>query len=209
MIMDNLSINPEIGLILLAAGESRRLQGLSKQLLKFKEKTLIRLAAEQALGSLAKIVCVVLGARSETVKEEIKDLQLESVINEDWLSGMSSSIKSGLNHLLKIAPNLSAVVLQLCDQPLITSEIINRLAQTYYDSGKGIIASEYDGTFGVPAVFDKSYFDELLNLNEQTGAKSIIKRHKEDVVLIETPEAAFDIDTREDYERLLCSKMSL
>lgn len=189
-------------MILLAAGESRRLGNSPKQLLDFHGKTLIRHSAETALAVGCDYTVVVLGANADLIRKEIEDLPVEIVVNEDWASGMSSSIKSGLKHLLEINTNLSAVCLYLCDQPLITSNILKNLQQEFFNTEKKIIASKYDETFGVPALFENSLFDELLNLNNQTGAKKLIGKYKSDTGFIHIPEAAFDVDTVEDYERL-------
>ena len=193
----------KIGVILLAAGASTRYGNFPKQLLKINDKTLIRHAAQQALASSAQTVCIVLGANFEIIKNEIEDLAVEIAVNENWADGMSSSIKSGLKHLLNIEPNFSAVVLQLCDQPLVTNEILNQLIQTHFETQKKIVASEYGQSFGVPALFERELFEELLMLNKETGAKSLIKKHENEAIFINIPEAIFDIDTREDYEKLI------
>ena len=199
--MKTLKDELQIGLVLLAAGESRRL-GKPKQLLKFNKKTLLRHSAETALASRYSPVCVVLGAKADEIKAEIADLPLEIVINENWQSGMSSSLKTGLKKLLEIAPNLSAIVVQLCDQPLINSMMLNRLAETYQKTHAPVVASEYAGTIGVPALFDCSIFDEILNLSADKGAQQIIKKYLAKVEKISIPEAEVDVDTKEDYEKI-------
>jgi molybdenum cofactor cytidylyltransferase len=195
--------NSSLGLVLLAAGASNRLGNSPKQLLEFRGKTLIRRAAENALASTCGNICVVLGAYAEKIKREIDGLPIEIVVNENWQSGMSSSLKYGLEKLLEAAPNLSAVVVMLADQPLIDSTIINRLIEVFSETQNPIIAGEYAETVGVPAIFARSLFDELLNLSADAGAKRIIKKYAASAGKIPVPEAAFDIDTREDYENLL------
>jgi molybdenum cofactor cytidylyltransferase len=197
------SHSSKIGLILLAAGASRRLENFPKQLLEFRGKTLLRRAAENALASKCGKTCVVLGANAEKLKREIDDLPIEIVVNENWANGMSSSLKCGLGKLLEVEPNLPAVVVTLCDQPLIDSAIIDRLTEAFSASRNQIIAAEYAETVGVPAIFARSIFDELMNLADDGGAKQIIKKHAASVGKIPVPEAAFDVDTRNDYENLL------
>ncbi len=190
---------------MLAAGASRRLGNSPKQLLEFRGKTLIRRAAENALASRCDKICVVLGANAEKIEREIGDLPLEIVVNEDWASGMGASLKCGLEKLLEAAPNLSAVVVTLGDQPLIDAGIIDNLIEAFLKTQKPIVASEYEETVGVPAIFARSLFDELANLaaEEPGGAKRIIEKYAASVEKIPVPEAAFDIDTRADYENLL------
>ena len=57
-------------------------------------------------------------------------------------------------------------------------------------------------TRGVPALFDRALFPELLGLSGAQGAKRIIERHALDLVTITAPEAAFDVDTPDDYDRI-------
>ena len=193
----------KIGLILLAAGASNRLGNFPKQLLEFRGKTLARHSAENALASECGKICVVLGANAEKIKREIDDLPIAIVVNENWQSGMSSSLKCGLEKLLEIEPNLSAVVVMLGDQPLIDSTIINRLIEAFSETQKPVIASQYAETVGVPAIFARSVFNEILNLSADGGAKQVIKKYAASVEKISVPEAAFDVDTRTDYENLL------
>lgn len=195
-----------IGIIILAAGEAKRFDYFPKQLLKFNDKTLIRRATETALSSNADYVCVVLGANAEKINTKIENLSIEITINENWQSGMASSLQKGLQKLLEIEPNLSAVLVQLCDQPLITTEILNQLINSFKTENSLIIASEYSETIGVPAIFDKSLFDELLNLKSSEGAKKIIVKHFDSVKRIKIPEASLDIDTNKDFTEFLETK---
>jgi Uncharacterized MobA-related protein len=193
-----------VGLIVLAAGESRRMKQ-PKQLLIFKGKTLLRRAAETALASNAEKICVVLGANYEKLKTEISDLQLEIAFNENPRAGMSSSLKSGLKKLLEIEPNLSGVLVMLVDQPLVETALLNRLIEIFRMGKRAVVACEYGETFGVPAVFSSQLFDEILNLSVEGGAKGLIEEFKDSAEIIPAPEAAFDVDTPEDYARLTAS----
>ena len=192
----------KVGIVILAAGASSRL-GKSKQLLKFRGKTLIRRAADAALATGCENIVVALGANAAAVKREIENLPLEIVVNENWESGMSSSIETGLKKLLKLQSNLSAVVLMLCDQPFVDAKTILRLVETRRETQKAIIAGEYKNTVGVPAVFSRRLFGELLDLQGDAGARFLIKKYADsEVAKISVPEAAIDIDTAEDYEKL-------
>jgi molybdenum cofactor cytidylyltransferase len=193
----------KIGLVILAAGESSRLGFYPKQLLEFKGKTLIRHAAENALSSKADLVSVVLGAQAESLKAGIEDLAVEIVINENWPDGMASSLQKGLHKLLAIEPDLSALCITLCDQPLVDSGIIDRLIETFQTGDSLIVASAYAETSGVPAVFSSRLFDELLALESSQGAKKVIVKHLDRVKKIPVPEAFYDIDTRQDFAEFL------
>ncbi len=191
-----------LGIIILAAGSSTRL-GEAKQLVKFQNKTLISNAIETALNSKCSDITLVLGSNSEKINREIKDfVAVKICINENWQSGMASSIKCGLEFMLKENPEVNAVIFMLCDQPLITSKHINLLFETFAETNKGIVASEYENTLGVPALFSSEMFGELLKIRGDKGAKKIIDSFPASVKTIHIPEAEFDVDTFEDVQKL-------
>ncbi len=188
----------KVGGLLLAAGGSRRM-GTPKQLLEFEGKTLLRRAADALCSSKCSPVVVVLGAVSETSEDEIKGLPVTVAVNDDWESGMSSSIRIGLEKLLAIEPEIDAVMITLCDQPFVTSEKIDLFINEFALNCPPIIAAEYGGVQGVPALFASGYFDDLLKLTGDKGARNVI-RSSGLAAGIELPEAAVDIDTIEDVE---------
>ncbi|MDQ3635736.1 MAG: nucleotidyltransferase family protein [Acidobacteriota bacterium] len=198
-------INKEnIGIIILAAGASTRF-GKPKQLLEFEKQTLLERIAENALETGSEII-VVLGANAEKIGESVENLSVEIVVNEDWQSGMSSSLVEGLRKMIEIKNNLQAVIILLCDQPFIDENTILKLIEAQKSTNQMIVASRYAETIGVPALFRRDVFDELLDLNKEIGAKSIIEKYAEtDLATISVPEAEFDIDTEADFEQLVKS----
>jgi molybdenum cofactor cytidylyltransferase len=197
----NMSV-PSIGIIVLAAGGSRRFGG-SKQQLQFEGKSLFRRSVETALGCESGPVLAVLGSDASLLEREIKDLPVKAVINPAWESGLSSSIKTGIAALRTHEPDIAAAVLMLCDQPFVTSHTISSLIETYRSSGAPVVACHYDGSPGVPALFAGEMFSELMDLTGDRGAKSLIIKHAARSVTIDAPEAAFDVDHPEDYRRLI------
>jgi molybdenum cofactor cytidylyltransferase len=193
--------NKQIGIIILAAGASRRMNE-PKQLLEFQGKTLLRRAVETAVESICEPVIVVLGANFERTKAEIENLPVEIVFNHDWQSGLSSSIKTGIENLLKIAPDVVATVITLADQPFVTVNHIYLFAEKFEQSKSLIIAAEYNKTRGVPALFSRQIFDDFKELSGDKGAKAIIEKHRKLLATIDLPEAAFDIDTPQDFLKL-------
>lgn len=187
----------KIGALLLAAGGSSRM-GQPKQLFVYQGKTLLRRAVETLLDTKCSPIIVVLGAGYEHTKNEIDDLPVGIVRNDNWQTGMSSSIKKGLEYLLRTEPDISGVVITLCDQPDITASHINLLADKFRETGSEIVAALYSDTVGVPALFGRRFFTELLNLEGDKGAKSLIRAQKPIFSTVQIPEAAFDIDTPED-----------
>lgn len=192
----------KIGAIILAAGASTRF-GEPKQLAEFRGQTLLRRAVAAALISVCEPVVVALGANYEQTSEEIKNLPVHVCYNAEWQIGLSASVKSGLESLLNVEPNISAAIITLADQPFVGAAQINSFAEKFYQSKAPIIAAEYNQTVGVPALFAKELFDELVKLEGDQGAKMLMKSHQDSLIKIALPEAAFDIDTKEDFESLL------
>lgn len=188
-----------LGAMLLAAGGSSRL-GRTKQLLKFEGETLLRRAARSLADSVYFPVVVVLGAENDSSLSEIDGLAVYNLINESWADGMSSSIRQGLERLFEIEPKLDGVLITLCDQPMISVEMLNRFAEKFSETNEAVIAASYDSILGVPALFSRNVFGELLSLTGDKGARQII-RDRKDVIGLDLPEAAIDIDTKIDAER--------
>lgn len=189
----------KIGGILLAAGGSSRL-GRPKQLVQYREKTLIRRAAESLLEAGCSPVVVVLGGEVDGSKAELQGLSAEIAVNTEWASGMSSSIVCGLHRMLEIEPRIDAVLIALCDQPNITSRFLAGFIERYERERHDIIATDHGDVLGVPALFSATLFNDLLALKGDKGARQLI-RNSDKVVTIQADAVFFDIDTPEDLER--------
>jgi len=194
-----------IGIIILAAGSSSRM-GQSKQLLDVNGKTLLRLSIDTAAKSSARKTVVVLGANEKAHSKIVSGSSAEAVINPFWENGMGSSLKTGLNFLLKKCPLAEAVIILVCDQPLLTGEHLTNLIDTHYLSQKPIVASRYADTIGVPVLFAKKYFEKLQSLKDNEGAKKIIKENPADIAIVEFPQGEIDLDTTEEYDRFIRSQ---
>ncbi len=193
------------GIVILAAGASTRL-GEPKQQLAYQGKTLLQRAVQAALDSGVGPVAVVLGANAEKLLPELADIPVTVVQNPDWQEGMASSIRAGLQELIRQKPELSEVIFMVSDQPFVDAALLKRLVQAKQESRSSIVASAYQGTWGTPVLFDKVYFPELLALQGQEGAKKIILKHQPQVTSISFEAGAIDIDTQEDYKALLQSQ---
>jgi molybdenum cofactor cytidylyltransferase len=196
-----LSSSEKIGIVILAAGASTRL-GEPKQLLEYDRKNLLQRTIDAAVNSNADTVIVVLGANAEQVSKEIDRSKINVVINTEWEEGMASSVRNGLNEVLFISPSIDAVILMVCDQPYISSELINDIIDKQKETGKTIVTCNYGKTFGPPALFDKSLFHELMQLKGDVGARNIIHQHSDEVVTVLFAKGNIDIDTKEDYDGL-------
>lgn len=190
------------GLIILAAGPSSRL-GEPKQKIILKGKSLLQRAINTAIHSACRPVMIVLGAYSNEIQGDIENEDVLIYYNSQWEEGMASSIRLGIEVLQKTQPQVSDVILMVCDQPFTDSTLLNDMIKKKAITGKEIIACSYNDTLGVPVLFDKKFFSELLLLKGQEGAKKLIITHKESVADIPFPLGSFDIDTNEDYEALI------
>ena len=196
---------PNIGAVILAAGKSSRL-GQPKQLLQFHGKTLVRRIVDAAREAGCSPIVVVIGSDKEKVARELEQTNAVIVENVNWNNGMGTSIRGGVQHLIDIAPNVEAIVLLVCDQPLVDSHTIEQLIALGEKTKKAIVASSYAGTLGVPALFDRSCTEELLRLDDGSGAKPIIFSNHDRVAEFPFPEGKIDIDMAADYESLRLSE---
>ncbi|OJJ22144.1 hypothetical protein BKI52_08895 [marine bacterium AO1-C] len=196
----------KLGIIILAAGEASRM-GQAKQLLTLQGQTLLDICVQKAIDLQPATITVVLGAHFAKTQAEAKRLKqthpqapIDWVENPHWATGMGSSISAGVQKTLDVATNIEQILILLADQPLIQTNQLQCLTKVFQTSSQTIVASKYGESFGVPAVFDQSLFEELLQLNEKAGAKKVMKKHQTHLRLVSLPEAAFDMDTPEEYE---------
>jgi molybdenum cofactor cytidylyltransferase len=191
----------KVAAVVLAGGRSSRM-GRPKQLLEFRGETLLKRAALSALKAGCRPVVVVTGANANASRQALSGLDVIEAPNEQWESGISSSVRAGVEAAMTAAPEADAVVLMLCDQPLVTPEIIAGLIHAHLETGREIIASSYGESYGAPALFHRKHFAELMTLSGDAGAKSIIQKHFAAVQLIPFADGTIDIDTPEDFARL-------
>ncbi|RPI04503.1 MAG: nucleotidyltransferase family protein [Ignavibacteriae bacterium] len=186
--------SPHIALLVLAAGASTRL-GIPKQRIPYRGKPLLRSICEIALQSKAQTVVVVLGSQAALIKEDIEDLKMTLVENSLWKEGLSTSIRAGI---LSLPESADAVLMIPCDQPEITPALLDQIIGTYIATGNKIIACRYGDTVGIPALYDRSIFPELLALQGDQGAKPILHRYADIVRTVDFPLGVYDIDTPQD-----------
>ena len=145
---------------------------------------------------------VVLGANAEHLEKEIEDKKIHISLNKEWNEGMASSVRCGINTLTQIAPATDAAIIMVCDQPFVTSDLLNELIVTQRNTGKSIVTSQYEAAIGPPAFFHKTVFPELLELKGDAGARKIIEQRRSDIATVSFSKGIIDIDTEEDYKAL-------
>ncbi|MFK2821441.1 nucleotidyltransferase family protein [Arcobacter sp. YIC-80] len=182
--------------LILAAGQSTRLKE-SKQLLTFKNESLLKIATKKAM-ILTSNILVVLGHNADKCINEIKGLNVEYKINNNYEEGMGSSLSFGISQISKT----QKVLVMLCDMPLLPISHLKNLIKKSNEVKDMIICSKYNKSIGVPCVFPKEYIHTLKNLKGHEGAKKLIK--EENYISIELEDSlAIDIDTKEDYIKLI------
>lgn len=147
-------------------------------------------------------VIVVLGANAALLEKEIGEKKIHIVENKEWKEGMASSVRCGLSTLLQIAPSSDAAIIMVCDQPFVSTSLLNELIATQENTGKSIVTSQYENAIGPPALFHKTVFYELLALKGDAGARKIIEQHSNDVATVLFKKGDIDIDTEADYKSL-------
>ncbi|MFC4211254.1 NTP transferase domain-containing protein [Pedobacter lithocola] len=192
-------------IIILAAGNSSRL-GKPKQLLKYKEQTLLQIVTEAALTTQFHPVIVVLGAYANEIKALHNHPDVIYILNEQWESGMSSSIGIGINEVLKDFPDTENAIITVADQAHITADVFTALYKKHQTDNKSIVTSSYSKTTGTPTLFNKKYFSKLVNLQGSVGAKDLIKQNIDDTASVPFELGSIDIDTESDYKNLINHK---
>lgn len=192
-------------IIILAAGNSSRL-GSPKQLLSYQGKTLLHKVSSEALITSCKPIIVVLGAYAKEIILQHNRPEITYIVNDDWQSGMASSIIKGLTTTLAINNEIENIIIAVSDQPFISAEIFENLIKAHISTNKGIVASEYAKTIGTPTLFNKKYFKQLLSLSGTAGAKKILEANVADSTTITFEMGYIDIDTENDYNNLINNK---
>ncbi|HTD39640.1 MAG TPA: nucleotidyltransferase family protein [Mucilaginibacter sp.] len=187
--------------IILAAGQSSRL-GKPKQLLRYQNKTLLQHVIDTAKRSLAQSVIVVLGCGIDAILNVTDTTGLYVAKNEDWQSGMASTIRCGITALQNEDPTADAAILMVCDQPFVTAGLLNSLIEKQNETSRPIVASKYNDTLGTPALFHERFFPQLTDLKGDTGAKKIMMQNADLLASVPFLNGGIDIDTLDDYEAL-------
>lgn len=177
--------------------------GQLKQLLAYRGRTLLRHSIGQAIGAGFQPIVVVLGSNAQLLRKSIACEAVKIVHNEQWETGMGSSIRAGMRVLLESDEVPEAVAILVADQPLVRAEHLAAMRELLSGAGNPIVAAQYGDTIGVPALFKEELFSALSSLPPEAGARKLLRSSDADVTPFALPEAAVDIDTPEDFERFI------
>lgn len=182
--------------------------GKAKQLLPFQNTSFLGHAITNALASKAEGVFCVLGAYADVIKKNVDKNGVIFIDNPHWNQGISASIISGINYIHSLESIPDAVLIMLTDQPLVDSDYLNLLIDTYRANANSIVTSDYGNKNGVPAIFPKKHFGSLLKLKGDKGAQAILNDSNLNIVSIvpKREHALKDIDSPEDYEAFINRK---
>jgi molybdenum cofactor cytidylyltransferase len=186
----------KIAILIIAAGASRRL-GQPKQLVPFRDTFLLNQIIQECQASEVGTIYIVLGANAEQIQPRLSD-DLSIFYHKNWSQGMGTSIAFGIKQL--ISKDYDGVIIVLGDQPFFSSFLLKKITQKRTETNGKIILSEYEKGMGPPSFFEKSLFSELSMLKGDLGAKTMIKKYKEEVQRISFPKGYIDIDTPEDLK---------
>jgi CTP:molybdopterin cytidylyltransferase MocA len=185
---------PKHGVVLLAAGASRRL-GRPKQLVELDGEPLVRRAARCALATGPFHMVVVLGAGEGEVRGALPGLRFEAVVCDRWEEGMGRSLADGLAAL---DARCAGALVVLCDQVGLTPEHLVALRDAWRRSPSGAAASGYGGVAGVPALLPRAWFKALEKEPGDRGARALLLRNIGEVTVLPNERLARDLDVPGD-----------
>ncbi len=199
-----------ISAILLAAGESRRMSGDFKPLLKWGTRTVIGACIDNLKRSRVDEIIVVLGFRESEIRARLAGAGVQFAINREFSKGMLSSLKTGLP---LVSPRCEGVLIGLVDQPMVGPDVINPLVISFGDYDKRISIPTYEGKHGHPIIISRDFEEEIMKLDDADpeGLKALINAHRHEIqeVPVESSAILEDIDSPEDYARLVAQVPSL
>lgn len=186
----------KIAIIILAAGKSKRM-GFAKQIIRINNEPLLKITLDK-IESISEETYCVLGANKDLILEEIHFNNTVVIDNINYEKGLSSSISICIEFFEKKNLNYDGVLFVLGDQPAIETEYFLSIIKTFNEHKTKIIATNYDGKAGVPALFPKSFFKELKIIKGDKGAREILKNKAKSIIFESFKTNLVDIDTRKD-----------
>ncbi len=190
--------------IILAAGQSTRIDKF-KLLIKLEGKYMLEWVVDAALESRLAHVILVLGHHFEKVQKvlnkKIRHPRIEIVINPQYPMGLSRSLRSGL---LAAKGSYPSVMFLLGDQPMLDAKTINMLLDRFWNSEREICVPVCRGKRGNPTVFSHKYYDQLLQIKGDIGARNVLEAYASHIIRVEVdhPLGFIDVDTEVDLKAL-------
>jgi len=193
------AVHERVAGLILAAGEARRF-GQPKPLLLWRGQPFIRHLIAAAQGAGLTPVIVISGAYTDLIRQACTGLEIELVHNPDWGEGQSTSLQAGLHALKEEA---GAAVFLLADQPQVSAGLIMGLVEAHAAGLPEVVAPLVDGQRANPALFDRRTFPDLMALQGDVGGRALFSKYAITWVPWHDPGLLLDVDTPEDYRKLL------
>jgi len=193
------AVHETVAGIIMAAGESKRF-GQPKQILPWRGHPFVWHAAQAALEAGLSPVIVVSGAYVQEIRNALRGLPVQHVHNPDWELGQSTTLQSGLVHL---PDKTGAAIFLLADQPQVPVSLLRKLVETHASSLSPLVAPQVDGRRANPVLFDRVTFPDLMTLRGDVGGRPLFSRYRAEWVPWHDASLLLDVDTPEDYARLL------
>ena len=181
-----------ISSILLAAGQSKRMQGENKLLKKYKKKYLINHILSSLIKSKVNKIIVVLGYENKKIKKiALKSKKIIFVFNSNYARGISTSIKCGIK---KISKKNIGFLITHADMPLVSKTILNALCSALKNKNKEIFIPVYKKRIGNPLAFKYSMIKSLKRIKGDRGAKKLIRSNQSKIKLMKMKSKSILID---------------
>lgn len=192
-----------VSAVVLAAGQSARM-GEPKQLLRLGDETILQRTLENVRGAAVDEVVLVLGFAADQIRCQIPAQlvdRLKIILNEDFATGMASSLRAGLS---AVSARADGALIVLADQPFVLPDTVNQIIDRYRSSNAKIVIPCYKGKCGNPVLLDRAIFAEAMSLTGDTGCRAIFANHHEGIVEVDVEDegVVLDIDNQAEYKRL-------
>ncbi len=192
-----ISKSKNVAIVILAAGESKRM-GKPKQMLPWKKSTLLANCLNEAIKSEINDIYLVLGANYQTIHNVHKSPKVKILHNKKWSLGLGQSIAFATDYIN--SKPYAGILFLLADQPQVDSVYINQMLLQFNPEHENILVTTYPNNMGIPVLFNRIFFIDLITNTASSGAKSILNKHKDRLVKIIPKHPILDIDTPEDYQ---------
>ncbi|MCH8012045.1 MAG: nucleotidyltransferase family protein [Candidatus Marinimicrobia bacterium] len=193
----------KIGAVILAAGDSSRMEHTNKLLLPISGRPMIYRIASSVITAGFTPIHVVIGSKSHQIQTVIKSQKIKTVMNKQWRTGIAGSIIAGVKSLPQ---TINGVAIIHGDMPLLVPYTLKKMMLAFETTqGEKIIYPIFESQQGNPVLFPKSFFPHIFNISGDNGCKSILKTHPDKIfgVEIDSEEVLLDCDTDEDYHYMI------
>tara|TARA_Y100000590_G_scaffold191686_2_gene218035 strand:- start:2159 stop:2731 length:573 start_codon:yes stop_codon:yes gene_type:complete len=187
-----------ISSILLAAGQSKRMNGQNKLTKEINGIPLIKYSINNILESDINELIIVVGHQNEIIKKNINNNpKIKIAFNQNYTDGMASSIKIGLNYLSK---ETETFFICLADMPFVDKNIYSQLIESR--NNNKIIVPTYKNQQGNPVLFSISMKKKIMTIQGDIGAKKILEKNKRDIFNLKTKNRSViqNFNTIDDFD---------